>query len=137
MLDQRANGFRAVSLAPTPFITQTEANFGLPDAIVHIKIGDRSYRGMPFIFDDEPELPPVALHIVTREDGQKFFHRFRIGTQRVIAPDLIVALPVKHVRGILHGWTAYVHPFSMQNLARLVSLCLCHASPNSPAKLVP
>src|SRR5579872_7086664 len=140
---QRANGFRAISSSPMRLFTQPQSNFDLSNAIINIKIRDGADRNMLFVIDDEPELSPVAVNVVAVKNGQELGHAIGIWTVQIVMPDLVIAFPMENFRGIVHRGAAEKDPFTMYRHASLrmsrgiITLCFCHKSPISCAKLVP
>src|SRR5437588_319730 len=96
---------------------------------------------MLFIFNDEPDLSSIPPYVVPLKNRQEFGQALRERTTWVIAPYFVIALPVEDFTSVIHRWAAQVDSFAAYEYSLrtryVVTLCLGHDSPMSPAKLLP
>src|SRR5579875_22795 len=111
---QCANGLGSVALAPARFIADAQAHLCLACARVNVEVSDRANGRLLLVLDDKPELLSIAVYVVALKDWQELFHRLRVGTMRIIAPDLVVALPMKDMIGVRHLGETQPDTFAMQ-----------------------
>src|SRR5712691_5215272 len=91
---------------------------------------------MLLVLDDEPELAPIAMDIIVLIIRQKLSHAMSIGAADIIAPNLVIALPIVDVLRIVHRWAPQVDALSVELSSGKVALNLGHRA-SSCAKLVP
>src|SRR5690349_15167026 len=138
---QNSNGVRPIALSPACLLAEPQADFDPAHAIVNIKIRYSTDRNALFVFDNKPELASVAIDVIALKGRKKFGHRARVWTMRIIAPHLVVPLPVKDAPGIAHSRTTQVDTVAMKQQVIILPLfsfvfplCISHTIPHCTCK---